>query len=147
MSLHQNFRLCTSDETRPITSAASPSKPIKSETATAVMMYMNQIIVKKKKCAVRGKKGLQVNSPLYDLAEEVGRVGRYIPIALDNNIVIFENDSGTSITQVSTAHARDLQRNGTKMKLLQKPMENNHRARGTEDEAVANPGYENTRHS
>ena len=81
---------------------------------------MNEVIAKSRKCTARGKT-TSMNSPLYTLVETVNRIGRFIPIALGNNIIIFENDSGTSITQTSAAHVRELRRNGTEMLLLQKP--------------------------
>ena len=114
---------------RKLTSKAATSKAEPTSTAatakaaehtTRIELNMNEVIVKGRKCAVRGTT-TRVDSPIFTLVEEVNGVGHYIPIALDGNIIIFEEDSGTSVSQISTAHVRTLKLHGANIKLIQKP--------------------------
>ena len=104
-------------EIKPESTAATAKT---AEHATRIELNMNEVTVTGRKCAVRGTE-TRVDSPIFTLVEEVNGVGHYIPIALDNNIFIFEEDSGTSVSQISKAHVRTLKRNGANMKLIQKP--------------------------
>ena len=103
--------------TKPTTNATNAD--MTTENAE-VHLKINEVTARSGKCAVRGKT-TTVRSPLHTLVEAVNKIGRFIPIAMGNNIIIFENDSGTSITQASKTHVRELRSNGTEMLLLQTP--------------------------
>ena len=111
--MNQNFGMTTMDHPSEISEDASDM----SKTTTSVTLRMNEVIVKKKKCTIHNGYGSSIDSSLYALTEKVVRVGHYIPIALGNTVIIFENDSGTSVTQVFTTHVRDLRRSGIQMQL------------------------------
>ena len=97
------------------------SANVASKSTTMIECNVNEITVKKRTCAVGHKGGKRVKSVAYNLAEEVGNVGRYVPVSLGGNIIIFRHDSGTNITQLSTSLTRELRRRKIAMSLTEWP--------------------------
>ena len=78
-----------------------------------VYLFMNNIIPMKRS----GPKS--ASSMLQRLVDDVEEVGHFVAVSVGGCVVTFRHDTGTSISQISSTHVRNLQRHGAMLKLME----------------------------